>query len=262
MVENFNTTNNQCPRWGHFEKRVAVVDVKELSCTRWQDNRAVTLLACFPASLEQSLLQVHQGITVKKRAMWDTMPCSDHHLQQVHGRRSPFRLPHLHLLYLPEVEEILFSWFSAHPWLHGCKCLVALQKEHHEQMWSVHRKASFVGWVQDGPGCVTPQDWEDYAEKARQAWQSVSTTSLIRLDQVLFLIIGALSQCSLFSLLSSGWSLGSLEPKAAALQFSWLHGNLHERLHWVWSAPLFHKQEQLLFCVPHYKMSASLLITY
>lgn len=30
MVENFNTTNNQCPRWGHFEKRVAVVDVKEL----------------------------------------------------------------------------------------------------------------------------------------------------------------------------------------------------------------------------------------
>lgn len=68
MVENFNTTNNQCPRWGHFEKRVAVVDVKELSCTRWQDNRAVTLLACFPASLEQNLLQVHQGIIVKKKS--------------------------------------------------------------------------------------------------------------------------------------------------------------------------------------------------
>lgn len=32
---------------GHFEERVAVVDGIELSCTRWQDNRAVTLLSSF-----------------------------------------------------------------------------------------------------------------------------------------------------------------------------------------------------------------------
>lgn len=32
---------------GHFEERVAVVDGIELSCTRWQNNRAVTLLSSF-----------------------------------------------------------------------------------------------------------------------------------------------------------------------------------------------------------------------
>ncbi|KAL3220246.1 hypothetical protein MRX96_030065 [Rhipicephalus microplus] len=32
---------------GHFEERMAVVDGIELSCTRWQDNRAVTLLSSF-----------------------------------------------------------------------------------------------------------------------------------------------------------------------------------------------------------------------
>nr|XP_050043543.2 piggyBac transposable element-derived protein 3-like [Dermacentor andersoni] len=32
---------------GHFEERVAVIDGIELSCTRWQDTRAVTLLSSF-----------------------------------------------------------------------------------------------------------------------------------------------------------------------------------------------------------------------
>lgn len=57
-------------------------------------------------------------------------------------------------------------------------------------------------------------------EKEKRGPSASTMNKYVRIDQVLLLIIGAFSQLSLFSLLSSGWSLGSFEPEAAALQFA------------------------------------------
>lgn len=192
---------------GHFEERVAVVDGVELSCTRWQDNRAVTLLSSFvgaePAARasrynrqkkERSEIPCPAVITIYNKHMGgvdllDSLISI--YRPYLRSKRYYFRV-FLHILDLTAVNAwLLYKRNALSKRDEYAERLLPLADFKMDLAASLCKAGKTVVKKRGRPSIGSIEQASQ--EKRKRGPTAPAPTEDVRLDQVLFLIYGALS---------------------------------------------------------------------